>query len=680
MRADSIGMFWEDLPKVRGKGSRGPRERGAMPVIPPTGWRPPTEFPNLSAAKVIGFDTETYDPELLKAGPGWGRKSGHLIGVSLAVEDGTSWYFPIRHGIENGKQVLPEHEAAMNMDPENVLRYVNHVLRDNRPKVGANLLYDVGWLMEEGVSVGGSLFDVQYAEALLNSETPRVDLDSLGERYLGLGKTTSVLYEWLADWCGGTIGERQRANLFLSPPSLAGPYGEGDAALPIAIMNRQWGAMAARGVLDLFNLECRLIPLLVRMRMKGAPVDVNRAEEVHEELGLVLGESEKRLRDIVGQPVNPNARDSLTSAFRKLGIPIPEKTDTKTKVTKVSYDAAILEGIDHPLAAELLEYRRTEKVRNTFIKGYILDKHVEGRIHCSFHPLKSDSGGARSGRFSSSDPNLQNIPVRTALGKRVRSCFVATKIRWKKIDYSQIEYRMLAHHAVGEGSDDLRALYHSDPNTDYHVTTQGLVKRMTGLIIDRRPIKNINFGLIYGMSEPKLARDLGLTPAKGTELFAAYHKAAPYARATMTAAANDVHRLGYVETILGRKSDFTRWGPKRYEAGVADRTYEDACRKWGPYNIERSRTHKALNRKLQGGAADVMKQAMVVAYEEGLFEESACGMPLLTVHDELDFDDGTELGDPIWDRLTYVLENAMPQMRIPIKVETTVGPNWGAAE
>jgi DNA polymerase-1 len=642
-----------------------------------TGWRP-HEFPNLSGSRIIGFDVEGYDPELRKSGPGWGRNKSHLTGISLSAEDGTSWYFPFAHGIEDGKHVLPPEHMAMNMDRDQVLRFVAHTLGDDRPKVGANLIYDVGSLMAEGVEVRGRLYDVQFAEALLNSEAPNVDLDSLAEKYLGYGKVTNVLYEWLHTWCGGNPKD-QRANLYLAPPSLVGPYAEGDAAQPVHILNAQWPALWRRGVTNLFDLECRLIPLLVRMRMKGAPVDLDRAHQLHDELGDDLVRQEKALSDIAGQPVNPNARDSLTSAFKRLGIPLPIAVDRKTKERKVSFSAPLLEEIEHPLAAAILDYRRTAKVKNTFVKSYIIEKNVNGRVHCSFHPLKGEGGGARSGRFSSSDPNLQNIPVRTEIGKKVREIFVALGL-WRKADYSQIEYRMLAHHAVGPGAHELRETYRRNPDMDYHDKTIALVKDFSGRELDRRPIKNINFGLIYGMSEGKLAGDLGMPLAEGKQLFEIYHKAAPYAKATMDEAAAEVHRLGYVETILGRRSDFTRWGPKRYDPGTSDMEYEAAAREWGVYNIQRSRTHKALNRKLQGGAADVMKKAMVTAYEAGLFEEDACGIPLLTVHDELDFDDLNDPNGPWWAEFKRVMENAVPELSVPVMIDISTGPSWGTAD
>lgn len=650
-----------------------------MPPIPSTGWTPPKELPNLSAAKVIGLDTETYDPELLTAGPGWGRGKGHIIGVSLSVEDGSSWYFPIRHGFEDGKQVLPEREAAMNMDPAHLMAYLRHTLGDNRPKVGANLMYDVGWLLWEGVPVGGKLYDIQFAEALLNSEAPSVALEDLATRYLGIGKETSILYDWLARWCGGAANDRQRKNLYLSPPSVAGPYAESDASLPIRVLEHQWPRMEQRGVLELFDIECRLIPLLVRMRMKGAPININKAEEVHDRLGATLEGVKARLLDIAGQPVNPAAADSIKSAFVRMGLPLPTKIHKKTGQQVVSFDAVRLDAVDHPIGDTLLEYRRLTKVRDVFVKSYIMDKHVNGRVHCTFHPLKGEGNGARSGRFSSSDPNLQNIPVRSDIGKLVREIF-ESHVRWRSYDYSSIEYRMLAHFAVGEGADAVRAIYAADPTADYHKIVGELIRQLTGLSLPRDNVKTINFGIIYGMMLNALATALKLSKPEAKRLLDDYHSAAPYAKATMDMCANEVHTTGHVTTILGRKSDFNGWTPKKYQEGRPVLGYEAACRKWGPYNIERSHTHKALNRKLQGSAADVMKKAMVDAYEAGLFADSACGIPILTVHDELDFDDVGDLDNPAWAELKHVMENCMgSRLRVPLLVDAGVAKTWGGA-
>lgn len=677
----ALGLLWEDLPPPRRTGG-GPRVRGPMPPVPETGWRPVTEFPNLSGAKVIGFDTETWDPDLNDAGPGWGRGRGHLVGASLSVEDGTSWYFPIRHGIEHGKQILPPEEAAMNMDPDQVMRFLQHTLGDIRPKVGANLIYDVGWLQWEGVKVKGPLFDVQFAEALLNSETPDVSLEGLGQEHLGMGKETSVLYDWLASWCGGKASDRQRANLFLSPPSLAGPYGEADASLPIQILAKQWPKLVSRGVLDLFYLECKLIPLLVAMRMKGSPVNVAKAEQLYDRLGDKLGKYEEQLVDLAGQPVNPNASESVKAAFQKLSIPLPQKLDKKTGEMKVSFAAPMLEEIDHPLCHKILEWRQISKVRGTFVKGYIIDKNVNGRVYTSFHPLKGDGHGARSGRFASSDPNLQNIPIRSDTGKLVRALFECVSGgRWRSFDYSSIEYRLLVHYAVGPGSDEVRARYAADPTVDYHKIVADLILKLTGLELDRGKTKTINFGIIYGMALNALALALNLPKTEAKKLLDSYHAAIPYARETMDMSANEVHTTGMVRTIMNRASDFNQWGRKGFSEDRTSLDYEAACRKWGPYNIERQHTHKALNRKLQGSAADILKAAMVKAWEDGLFNDSACGVPVLTVHDELDFEDMGDPDNPAWAELKRTMETCMGPnlLRVPLLVEGGIGANWAEA-
>lgn len=673
-RPDAIGLFWEDLPKVRAKSKQGPAHWGPMPSIPDgITWKTPTEFPNLSAARTIGLDTETYDPELTVAGPGWGRSRGHIVGVSLAVEDGSSWYFPMRH------ESMPE----QNMDPEQVLRYLDYTLKGNVPKVGANLIYDIGWLKWEGVRVGGKLYDVQFAEALLDSETPGVALEDLGHRHLGMGKETSFLYEWLARWNSKPINDKQRKWIYKVPPCLAGVYAESDASLPIQILAKQWPLLIERGVLELFDIECRLINLLVEMRMKGAPVNLNRAEKVYDELGAELEVLEKSIKTIAGQPVNPNAPDSIKVAFRKLGLDIPTRKDKKTGETKESFAAPLLEMVDHPLCYKILEHRRIAKVRNTFVKGYILDKHINHRVYTSFHPLKGLANGARSGRFASSDPNLQNIPIRSEIGKKVRQMFDATVFggRWRSFDYSSVEYRLLVHFAVGPGADEVREAFRLNPETDYHQFVMDLIKRLTGIQLTRSNTKNINFGIIYGMALNALAAALGLSKADASGLLKAYHEAIPYARKTMDECSHEVHTTGMVRTILNRASDFNQWGPKGYDhdytGGIS---YKAAVSRWGVFNIERQHTHKALNRKLQGSAADVMKVAMVNAYEEGLFAENACGVPILTVHDELDFEDLGDLHNPSWDRLKTVMENSLAdRLKVPLLVDGDTGNTWGDA-
>lgn len=667
MRWDSLGMFWEDRPIERGQ----VRTSRPMPEIPVTGWRPKSmsDLPDLRRCRIISFDTETKDPFLALKGPGWGKgpSFGHIVGFSFAAPGVPGFYLPIRH------ETRPEE----NLPTENVLAYAKAMLEtQNITKTGANLMYDVGWCRQEGIRVSGPLYDVQFAEALLDSEAPRVNLDMLSKKYLGIGKQTDILYQWLSDWTGrGVNHPRLREDIYCAPPSLVGPYAEGDASQPLEILNAQWPKMADRGVLPLFDLECRLIPLLVDMRMKGAPVDLGYTEKFQNELKLGMGSLEREMKDLAGVAINPNASASIQAAFKRNGIPCP----INKKTEKISFAADLLELVDHPLAGKILEWKQMAKIKSTFVESYILDSNVNGRIYCSFHPLKGEDSGARSGRFSSSDPNLQNIPARTELGKRVRKAFAAhSGALWRKFDYGQIEYRMLAHFAVGQGADDLRAVFAANPDVDYHEVVQNLIKELVGVDLPRKKVKTINFGLIYGMSKPTLTKRLHLTPAEGNNLFQSYHRAAPFVKATMDAAATEANVYGHITTILGRKSDFHLWAPEEYSQDALGLPYDQAVAKYG-IRVKRAYTHKALNRKLQGSAADIMKQAMVTAYEAGLFDESRCGIPLITVHDELDFED---FGDPdaaCWKELLEVMENSTPT-RVQVRMDGETGPNWGEVE
>lgn len=666
MRDDSIGLFWEDMPTTRERGS----VVRPMPPIPDTGWLPPRDFPNLAAARVLSVDTETYDPELIEHGPGWGRGKGHIVGVSIGADNDGKWYFPIRHTVE------PEY----NMDPGQVLAWLRHALGNpNQPKIGANLTYDLGWLQEEGVDIAGPMYDVQLAEALL-TERGDVNLDWLGEKYLGEGKDTSALYRWCADFYGGEVNGKQRANIYRSPPRLAGPYAEMDAVLPLQIMNRQWAELARQGLIPVFEMENGLIRLIVAMRRAGVSVDIPKAEQLRDRLIGMQQQAQDRLDHMAGTHVQVGSADSLARAFDAVGVKYPRTAPSERKPEgSPSFTKLWLEHCPHPLAEQIREIRRVDKLRGTFVESYILNSHVNGKVYGQFHLLRGDSSGTRSGRFSSSTPNLQNIPSRDKeLAPLTRGLFIpdAGHKQWRRFDYSQIEYRFLVHFAVGPGSDEARAIYHRDPDTDYHEFVIQMIKTMTGYELDRKPAKNINFGLIYGMGIPKLLRTLGLDKKTGDKLFNSYHEALPYAKATMEATSREAENSGIITTVLGRRSRFEMWEPrgrKGQDKAIA-LPYELAIRKYG--HVRRAHTHKALNRRLQGSAADMMKYAMWQCWKDGVFDST--GVPRVTVHDELGFSDpgGQEAA---FAHMKHVLENALP-IRIPVRADEEMGPDWGHVE
>lgn len=665
MRLDSIGMFWEDLPTTRGRNSIA----RVMPDIPETGWTRPRDFPDLSSARVLSLDTETFDPELLTHGPGWARGKGHIVGASIACEGGYKWYFPIRH------EIRPEE----NMEIEPVLRWLQDTLSNPcQPKVGANLLYDIGWLRQEGISVRGDLVDVQFAEALLD-ERAKVGLEVLGQKYLGEGKETSLLYQWCADFYGGQANSNQRANIYRAPASLVGPYAEGDADLPLRLAPILYQKMHQEGLLDLFEMECGLIYLLIEMRFAGISVDINKAEEVRDTLLARQKIKQAELDALAGRKVCVNnTGQSLAKAFDSLGIPYGRTAPTKAfPKGQASFTKSFLNDLTHPIGDLIREVRSCEKLRGTFVESYILDSHVNGKVYGQFHPMRGDEGGTRSGRFSSSTPNLQNIPSRDEeLAPLVRGLFIPDcgHLQFRRYDYSQIEYRFLAHFAVGPMSDEVRHIYLTNPNTDYHDMTMDLVHRQTGQLLKRKAIKNINFGLIYGMGIEALSAGLGLTKVEGKKLFDAYHKGAPFAKATMEACSKEALETGTITTILMRKSRFDLWEPADWDRNSVALPYEKAILCYG--QMRRAYTHKALNRRLQGSAADLMKKAMWRCWREGVFD--ATGVPRLTVHDELDFSDpgGKE---EAFKEMQHILETAIP-LRVPVKAECEIGPDWGHVE
>lgn len=657
MRHDAIGMFWQDLPAKPGSN----KLARVQPPIPDTGWTPPREFPNLSSTKTLTIDTETYDPHLEELGPGWARGDGHIVGVSLAADDGPGWYFPIRHTVE----------ADWNLDPQMVLSWLRDTISSPKPKIGANLYYDVGWLAHEGIQVGGDLYDVQLAEALL-SETDLVNLDALGERYLGRGKQTNLLYQWCSDFYGGDANGKQRKNLWRAPPRLVGPYAVEDVHLPRDIIKLQWRRLMAEGLTEVFRMECDLIYLVVAMRYAGVRVSLERANHLREELMRREALAQTNLDTLACSHVEVTKPDSIARAFDRLGLPYPHTA----KTGKPSFTKVFLKNTHNPVADAVNDIRGLQKLRGTFIESYILGAHVNENVHCEFKLLRGDDDGTRSGRFSSANPNLQNIPIRHELAKDLRGMFVPFPGHrgWRKFDYSQIEYRLLVHFAVGLGADEARRQFNEDPDTDYHEYVINLIKELTAVVLERRPAKNMNFGLIYGMGQDKLIRELGVDDAAGKKLFEAYHRAIPYAHETMRYFNDEATRTGIIRTIMGRCSRFDLWESSDWGQARIGLPYEAALLKFG--EIRRAFTHKGLNRKLQGSAADIMKKAMWLAWKQGVF--SYTGVPTLTVHDELDFSDPGNCDDA-FAHLKHVMENAIP-LSIPIKVDEERGPDWGHTE
>lgn len=671
-------MFFDDVPTIKRKDVT----LAVLPPVPDTGWRTPEFMPDLSDAVAIAVDTETKDPELTDSGPGWARGRGHIVGVSLAAVDRRGnrgkWYFPVRHEVE----------AEYNIAPHHVFPDLKRILETAHiPKVGANLLYDVGWLSEEGIYIDGPLYDVQFAEALLCED--RVALDVLGEKYLGQGKTTNHLYDWLRK-AYRKPESYLRSDIYRAPPRLVGPYAEDDADLPLDIIDRQLVQINAEGLDHVFRLECDLIPLLVRMRREGVSVDLAKAEETYAKFTTeLIPNMYAQVKAEYGFDLGGHSDSGhLGALLDHVGISYPRNDPTNRNpdgTPKIQKEW--LAALEHPLGDFLNSLREHEKLAGTFLRSYILEKHVDGKIYPQFHPLKGETNGTMVGRFASSDPNLQNIPSRTELGKLIRTCFIPDEghAHWQKNDYSQIHYRILAHYAVGPGSEELRQRYISDPNTDYHMDVFLKVAPLLGwdttnekVVKDkRRPIKNVNFGLLYGQSQKSLAYKAGLTAQDAGTFFDAYFTGAPYVKPTMALIGQEVQEFGFVRTLLGRKVRFDLWEPKD-KYGYEPVPFRAAVNLWG-VNIRRAYEYRGVNYKFQGSEPDIMKTGMRDCLRSGVFDYT--GVPRLTVHDELDFsvrDDSPQTREA-FAFIQQTMQNAI-RLRIPVKVDVSTGPNWGKAD
>jgi DNA polymerase-1 len=401
--------------------------------------------------------------------------------------------------------------------------------------------------------------------------------------------------------------------------------------------------------------------------------------------------------------------------------------------------AEFLNNVEHPIGQSVVEIRQHKKLKSTFLKSYILDSHNNGRIHGQYHPTKGEAGGTRVGRLSSSTPNLQNIPSRTALGRQIRTMFLPDvgSLCLEKGDHSQLQYRILAHFAVdsynhygvisyadGPHSDALRAEYNANPHTDYHSRTQKMVQAVSGLYIPRSSeeasqgqlvceaipgtpeykvflqtvkdglanleftpwhtgrftIKETNFGLMFGMGKRKLIRQSGLAVQKGEDVFNAYHQGNPYVKATMDYFNYLAQTQGYVCTVLGRRTRFDRWVEKGYhDPPQTPLHFGQALREYGAGQIERAMTYKALCNVLQGTEGEIIISGMLQCYKEGLYD--ILGYPLLTTHDEvvLDIPNDSEIVRQARARARWIMANALP-LRVPLVYESTTGPTWGEAK
>ena len=606
---------------------------------PQSSWSVPDVFPQFSETETVAIDLETYDPHLTTCGPGWATSRGHVVGVGVATKHWTG-YFPIRH------------EGGGNLDEGIVLRWLTNLLNSTkRDVIFHNALYDVGWLRREGITVKGRILDTIVAAPLINENRYSYSLDNLGLVYCDEKKDESLLQD-----AALAFGINPKSEMYKLHAKYVGPYGEQDAALTLKLWDKLRLEIADQGLEKILEMESELIPLLLEMRWRGVRVDEEKAEVVSKQLSTEEQKIQVEIKRKYGSDVNLWANASLQKIFEKNSLWFP-----KTEKGMASFQKDWLERHEHELPQLIVRARKLNKARTTFIDKMIMNHTFNGRIHAEAHPMRNDRGGTVSGRFSYSNPNLQQVPARDPeIGNLIRSLFIPEEgCQWGVFDYSQQEPRLTVHYAHQmnlTGSKEAVALYTED-SADFHQIVADMAN------IPRKQAKTINLGLSYGMGKEKLIKELGLEENQAEKLFEQYHAKVPFIRALQDQCARVAMERGYIRTFAGRRCRFNLW-ESRYERSPP-LPLKEAKEKYGE-DLKRSYTYKALNRLIQGSAADMTKLAMIDLWKEGI-------VPHLQVHDEVDISiESTEQANTV----KRVMENCV-KLAIPLLVDQELGASWG---
>jgi len=604
---------------------------------PQTEWLPPEEFKDLSSYDEIAIDLETKDPELKTMGSGSVTGRARIVGVALAVE-GWSAYYPIAH------------EGGGNMDERKVLDYFRTILNYPSTKIFHNAMYDVCFIRAAGLKINGQIVDTMIAGSLVNENRFRYDLGSMGRDYVGKGKNEAVLQETAKEW-----GIDPKSEMYKLPAMYVGEYAEQDAKLTLDLWQEMKKQIEMEDVSSIFELETELFPCLVDMRFLGVRVDIEGAHKLKEKLVAEEKECLRKVKKETGVDTQIWAARSIEKVFQKLSLPY----DRTKKSDSPSFTKNFLQNHEHPVVKQIARAREINKSHTTFIDTIIKHSH-KGRIHAEINQLRSDQGGTVTGRFSYSNPNLQQIPARNKeLGPMIRSLFIPEEgHKWGCFDYSQQEPRLVTHYASLDnlyGVEEVMDAY-QEGEADFHQ----IVAEMAD--IPRSQAKTINLGLFYGMGKNKLMAELGINEDKAKDLFRTYHDKVPFVKMLMESVSRRAQDIGKVRTLLGRRCRFDLWEPNQFGIHKA-LPHDAALAEHGP-GIKRAYTYKALNRLIQGSAADMTKKAMVELHKEGI-------TPHIQVHDELDISVSNNA-----DKIKKIMEEAVT-LEVPNKVDYESGLNWG---
>ena len=611
----------------------------------------------------IAVDVETYDPDLRARGPGI-RRDGYVAGIAIGVDDGPRWYLPVRHA------------GGGNLDEKKVWAFLRRELnRFPGEVVGAHLLYDLDYLAEHGVTFAAArrFIDVLIAEPLFDENRfSGYSLEATAHRHLGEGKDEARLREAAA-----ARGIDPKSELWRLPAAEVVEYAVGDVDRPLRLAPIQEKLLAAEGLTDNYETELGLIPLLLAMRRRGVRVDLARARKADAALAAHRARLVAKLSRAAGRQVELWIPETFAPLLDAEGVTIPRtlKTD-KPSITKPFLERLARRGL--AVAQDILDARKYDKAKGTFIEGHVLGHVIGDRVHCEFKQGKGDDDGAKSGRFSCANPNLQQLPSRDPeITPLVRSIFRAERgERWWRGDYSQIEFRFLVHYARGGGADEARRRYREEPATSFHRLAAELAKMNADDPATYKNVKNVNFCKVYGGGVPKIAETAGISVEEAARFVAEYDRELPFVRKTFADATAAAARRGFVTDISGRRHRFNLWEPRAWTDGPKPRPLprEEAAVEYGP-NLRRAYAWHALNRLLQGGSAGMIKKAMVNIWRSGVCD--IIGPPLVTVHDELGF--SQPRGPAAREAMAEVkrLMESAYTLRVPVLVDVETGPSWG---
>ncbi|MFM4977464.1 DNA polymerase I [Aeromonas rivipollensis] len=583
----------------------------------------------LKAAPLFAFDTETTSLDYMEA---------RVVGVSFAIEPGKAAYVPFGHDYLGAPTQLTEQQVLGKLKP---------LLEDPaRLKVGQNLKYDRNVLQNHGIDLQGIAYDTMLESYVLNSTASRHDMDSLARKYLGVD---TISFEEIAG-----KGAKQ---LTFNQIELeqAAPYAAEDADITLRLHQTLWGELSKLPELAkvFTEIELPLLPVLARMELLGTTIDPKLLHQQSQEIEVRLAELERQAHELAGQEFNLSSPKQLGEIlFVKLGLPILKKTPKGAPSTAEEVLAELAETYDLPRL--LMEHRGLAKLKSTYTdKLPLMIKPQTGRVHTSYHQAV-----AATGRLSSTDPNLQNIPVRNEQGRRIRQAFIPSAgYKLVAADYSQIELRIMAHLSGDQG-----LLTAFAEGKDIHKATAAEV---FGVALDavttdmRRSAKAINFGLIYGMSAFGLAKQLGIGRAEAQKYMDLYFERYPGVLEYMERTRQQAEARGYVETLFGRRL---------YLPDIKSRNA----------GLRKGAERAAINAPMQGTAADIIKRAMIAVdgWIRGITDGSI--HMLMQVHDELVFEIREE---KLEEYIALIKEkmSAAAELHVPLVVEAGTGDNWDQA-